>query len=82
MGCRVSITETIDGLIVTLDRLRDQVAPLDRRTAERVALAGYAGVIALLLCEAHRIAPEDRGLEELYLRAVQLSRAADDGVVS
>jgi hypothetical protein len=78
----LSPTETIDGLIVTLDRLRDQVAPLDQRTAERVALAGYAGLIARLLLEAHRLAPEDRGVEDLYLRAVQLSRATDDGVVS
>jgi hypothetical protein len=78
----MSPTETIDGLIVTLDRLRDQIAPLDRRTAERVALCGYTGVIARLLLEAHRLAPEDRGVEELYLRAGQLHRAADDGVAS
>ena len=78
----MSPTETIDGLIVTLDRLRDQVAPLDRRTAERVALAGYTGVIARLLLEAVRIEPGNKGIEELYLRAVQLSRAADDGVAS
>jgi len=78
----MSPTETIDGLIVTLDRLRDQVAPLDRRTAERVALAGYAGVVARLLLGVVRIEPENRDVRELYLRAVQLSRAADDGVVS
>ncbi len=76
----LSPTETIDQLIVTLDRLRDQIAPLDRRTAERVALAGFAGVVARLLLEVVRIEPENRDVRELYLRAVQLSRAADDGV--